>query len=127
LEIVDTYYCFPAPGRQGETVVKDEVQFNAGLFTVKLDFGDPNAFTGEARWLQIGVRPVSLADPNAYTILYPWQELSPTPYALYAKSAESAANAKNAEYAEKPVTMETVRLRAVTCMSVFRVVFPSGL
>ena len=55
-----------------------------GYFTVELDFGE--VFNGDARWLQIGVRPGELDDPNAYTILVPRQELTPTPCALYAAS-----------------------------------------
>ncbi|MHC4544211.1 MAG: tail fiber domain-containing protein [Planctomycetota bacterium] len=57
-----------------------------GYFTVELDFGsDPNIFNGEGRWLQIGVRPVG--DANAFKILYPRQQVTPTPYAIYAEKA----------------------------------------
>jgi hypothetical protein len=55
-------------------------------FTAELDFGSA-AFTGEARWLEIGVRPGDLNDPNIYTFLEPRQEVTPTPYALYASNA----------------------------------------
>ena len=58
-------------------------------FTVELDFGS-NIFTGYARWLQIGVRPGELQDPNEYTPLSPRQELTPTPYAIYADKAAYA-------------------------------------
>jgi len=57
-------------------------------FTVELDFGS-FVFDGEARWLEIGVRPGNLDDPNAYTKLSPRQKVTPTPYALYAKTAGS--------------------------------------
>lgn len=53
-----------------------------GLFTVKLDFNSlvgTNLFTGDARWLHIGVRP---AGTVAYTFLSPNQELTAVPYAL---------------------------------------------
>jgi len=53
-----------------------------GYFTVELDFNSPSAFNGEARWLEIGVRPGEMNDPNAYTTLSPRQEITPTPYAL---------------------------------------------
>ncbi|UCF44292.1 MAG: hypothetical protein JSV99_05085, partial [Planctomycetota bacterium] len=58
-----------------------------GYFTVALDFNDANAFNGDARWLEIGVRAGDLNDPNTYTIVSPRVELTPTPYALYAKTA----------------------------------------
>ncbi len=45
-----------------------------GAFLIKMDFG-AEAFTGEARWLEIIVNGNALA---------PLQELTPTPYALYA-------------------------------------------
>ena len=50
-----------------------------GLFTVTdLDFGD--AFTGEARWLQVAVRCPT--GSGSYTTLSPRQELTAVPYAL---------------------------------------------
>jgi len=51
-------------------------------FTVVLDFNDANAFNGDARWLEIGIRPGDLNDPNVYTFLEPRQAITPTPYAL---------------------------------------------
>jgi hypothetical protein len=62
-----------------------EVDVIDGYFTVELDFG--NIFDGNERWLLIGVRPGIQSDPNAYTVLSPRQKLTPTPYALYAKTA----------------------------------------
>lgn len=56
-----------------------------GLFTVALndsnEFG-PGAFAGDARWLEIAVRPG--ASSGAYTTLTPRQPLTAAPYALYA-------------------------------------------
>ena len=52
-----------------------------GYFTVELDFGS-DVFDGSARWLEIGVRPGELNDPNTYTVLTPRQEITPVPYAL---------------------------------------------
>src|SRR6476619_5607983 len=49
-----------------------------GLFTVSLDFG-AGAFSGDARWLDIAVRP---AGNGSYTPLAPRQPLSAAPYAL---------------------------------------------
>ena len=56
-----------------------------GYFTVELDFG--GVFDGNAVWLEIGVRPGELEDPNVYAVLEPRQEVTPTPYAIYAKTA----------------------------------------
>ncbi len=50
-----------------------------GLFVADLDFGTA-AFTGEARWLEIAVRP---AGGGGYTTLSPRQPLTAAPYALY--------------------------------------------
>ncbi|MGD8501873.1 MAG: hypothetical protein PVJ86_14570, partial [Phycisphaerales bacterium] len=64
-----------------------------GYFTVELDFriispvDEPGIFNGDALWLEIGVRTGDLDDPNEYTILQPRQEITPTPYAIYAKTA----------------------------------------
>jgi hypothetical protein len=57
-----------------------------GYFTVELFLGSAS-FGGDARWLEIGVRPGELEDPNVYTILEPRQEVTPTPYAIYAQMA----------------------------------------
>ncbi len=63
----------------GSTVTVGDVAVSDGLFTVQLDFGS-SAFTGNARWLEIGVRAGSSS--GAYTILAPRQPLTATPYAL---------------------------------------------
>lgn len=58
-----------------------------GLFTTLLDFGE-SVFNGEARWVELAVK--GLADPN-WTTLAPRQELTPAPYAIYAKKAGEVA------------------------------------
>ena len=63
----------------GSTVNRDDVRVENGLFTVTLDFG-PQAFNGEARWLEIAVRPGD--STGAYTTLHPRQPIMPVPYAL---------------------------------------------
>jgi len=60
-------------------ITRDNVTVTDGLFAVELDFGG-GALNGEARWLEIGVRPGS--STGAYTALAPRQPLSPAPYAL---------------------------------------------
>src|SRR5208282_5455720 len=50
-----------------------------GLFTVTLDFG-PGGFNGSVLSLEIGVR--TNGSTSAYTVLSPWQTLTPVPYAM---------------------------------------------
>ncbi|MBX7185266.1 MAG: hypothetical protein K1Y01_09000 [Vicinamibacteria bacterium] len=78
----------PASGAQiGGTLLKANVPVVAGLFAVKLDFGAQ--FQGEARWLEIGVRPGGSA--SAFTLLTPRHEVTPTPNAVFASKAGDAA------------------------------------
>lgn len=74
-------YNYPLVGIQtGNTVDANEIDVIDGYFTVELDFGS-DVFDGDARWLEIGVRP---GDSNGvYTTLEPRQELTPAPYSLY--------------------------------------------
>jgi hypothetical protein len=72
----------------GGDVNASEEQVNDGYFTVRLDLG--NVFDGNDRWLQIGVRPCGLSQQGPltpYTFLSPRQQVTPTPYAIYAKTA----------------------------------------
>jgi hypothetical protein len=75
----------------GNDLYLPEVDVTDGYFTVELDFADPNIFSDDALWLQIGVRPGELEDPSEYTLLSPRQKITPTPYALYAKNADESA------------------------------------
>jgi hypothetical protein len=74
----------------GSIVAKEDVTVTNGLFSVELDFGG-SAFTGDARWLEIAVRPGSGTGATGYTILSPRQPVSPSPYALFAKAAGGVA------------------------------------
>jgi hypothetical protein len=93
--VVDDFYDFefklyddPNAGLpQGSPVHINEVDVIDGLFTVELDFG-PGIFTGSALWLQIGVRPGQLEDPNIYTTLWPRQPVTPSPYAINADTLD---------------------------------------
>jgi hypothetical protein len=69
-----------AGGQVGPTVVREDVAVSGGLFTTSLDFG--GVFTGNARWLEIAVRPG--ASGGAFTPIGGRQELQPTPNALFA-------------------------------------------
>ena len=68
--------------------VLNDTSVSNGLFAVQLTFG-PNSFMGEARWLEIAVRPGS--DVGAYTTLTPRQPLTPAPNALFALNAKGVA------------------------------------
>jgi len=90
-------YDSPVGGTQvGSTLDANEVDVDDGYFTLLLDFGSAAAiFDGNARWLEIGVREGALQDPNVYIVLVPRQELTPTPYALYAANTPGGAGADN--------------------------------
>jgi hypothetical protein len=71
---------------KGNTIDINDLDVIEGQFSIELDFGS-NVFAGDARWLEIGVRAGDFNDPCDYTILEPRVELTPIPYALYAKTA----------------------------------------
>ena len=79
----------PNEGELRGTVFVDDLDVNDGWFEIMLDFGD-GVFDGSALWLETAVRPGELEDPNEYVILLPRWEITPTPYALYAKTAGTA-------------------------------------
>ena len=62
----------------GPVVTINDLSVVNGLFTTNLDFG-PNAFNGQARWLEIYVRDGNSA--GSYTRLSPRQAIKATPYA----------------------------------------------
>jgi len=68
-------------------VVTNGVTVTNGLFTVQIDFGAA-VFIGAANWLQIGVE-TNLA--SSFTTLAPRQQLTPSPYAIFAESAGIAS------------------------------------
>jgi hypothetical protein len=58
-----------------------------GYFTVQLGL-DGVEFNGDgAHWLEVAVREANSTDPGDYVTLSPRQQLTPTPYAVYAESA----------------------------------------
>lgn len=71
----------PAALQLGPDVDLNPVEVVDGLFTVQLDFGG-NEFMGDRVWLQIHVAPSK--KPSAVESLYPRQEITPSPYAIYA-------------------------------------------
>ncbi|MGO8925945.1 MAG: tail fiber domain-containing protein [Limisphaerales bacterium] len=64
-------------------VTNNGVLVSNGLFTVLIDFG-PGVFTGATNWLEIAV---ATNRASTFTMLTPRQQLTPTPYAIYAESA----------------------------------------
>ena len=50
-----------------------------------IDFG-AGVFTGETNWLQIGVATNGV---SSFTLLTPRQQLTPTPYAIFANTASN--------------------------------------
>ena len=73
------------------TLTNSPVAVSNGLFTVTLDFG-AGVFTGTSYWLQIATRTNGAA---TFTSLSSRQELTPTPYAIYAATAPVASNSVN--------------------------------
>ena len=81
-----------------------------GLFTVTLDFG-PGVFTGEARWLEIGVR--ANGSPADFTTLSPRTPLTPAPYALLAGNVPAGAIG-NAQLAPGAVNASNIMSGTIT-------------
>ena len=74
----------------GGIVIREDIAVTKGLFTVAdLDFGSA-VFNGEARWLEVGVRPG--ASTGSFTVLSPSQAITAAPYALYAANAPASWN-----------------------------------
>jgi len=73
----------------GPTLTRTFIIGSNGVFMATLDFG-PDAFNGEARWLELGVRTNG---NGAFTTLDPLQQVTPTPYALQAATAGQVAAA----------------------------------
>jgi hypothetical protein len=63
-----------------------------GLFTATIDFGS-DAFTGSSNWLEIDVRTNG---NGTFLSLAPRQQITPTPYAMYAPNAGLASTAGSA-------------------------------
>ena len=89
-----TYTLYDSPGPGGNLIgspnpnSRPNIPVNGGLFTNTLDFGS-TAFTGGARWLQITVQPHA---GGTLTTLSPRQQLTPSPYAIFAANAGGVAS-----------------------------------
>jgi hypothetical protein len=63
----------------GAAVTRSSVPVTGGIFSVLLDFG-ASAFAGNARWLQVAVRPGGT--DGGFTLLSPRHPITPVPYSL---------------------------------------------
>jgi hypothetical protein len=78
------YDALTAGTQQGSLRTNSATTVSNGIFTVTFDFG--NQFPGAARWLEISVRTNG---DGAFTVLSPRQQLTPTPYAIFAEGANA--------------------------------------
>jgi len=69
-------------------VTNNSVVVSNGLFTVLIDFG-AGAFAGQSNWLEIAVATNGV---TTFSTLAPRQQLTPTPYAIFAEDAAMLAN-----------------------------------
>src|SRR5437588_4950935 len=90
------------------TMTNQTVQ--SGLFTLTLDFGG-NAFDGNARYLQISVRPFN---SGSYTALTPRQALTPAPYAQFAAKTTPLKNVVTVAQSGGQFTTITAALNSIT-------------
>jgi hypothetical protein len=77
----------------GPVVTNTATAVANSFFDIFLLMSDDSAFQGEARWLEIAVRTNG---GGGFLTLTPRQQITPTPYALYAPSAGTAAIATSA-------------------------------
>ncbi len=70
----------------GGPVTNTAVPVTNGLFTTIIDFGD-GVFTGSTNWLRV---QVVTNGGSPFVTLLPRQELTPTPYAIFAETADAA-------------------------------------
>jgi hypothetical protein len=75
-------YSAQTKGEKLGSIDIENLALTNGLFNVRLDFGR-TVFEAKEGWLEIGVRPGGSTEP--YTVLFPRQKLTPTPYAIFAQ------------------------------------------
>ncbi|HYV27714.1 MAG TPA: hypothetical protein VFA77_09290, partial [Candidatus Eisenbacteria bacterium] len=94
----------------GSTLVASPTLVN-GLFSVSLDFG-ANAFTGNARWLDVTVQQGG----GPGETLAPREQISPSPYALFATVAGNVTNGAitSAQLTTNAVASTNIQDNAVT-------------
>ena len=92
----------------GGDKLANDVQVRKGVFTVQLNYGlddiDGEVFFGDARWIEVAVRPGTSS--GSYTVLSPRQELTATPYAF---SLYPGANVQGDVPTGTPSSPQTLR------------------
>jgi len=73
----------------GSALTNSAVGVTNGIFIVTLDFGS-GSFTGQPLWLQSAVESNGV---SPFVTLSPRQQLTPTPYSLFAENSASVNNA----------------------------------
>ena len=73
----------------GATQLTNAIPVTAGLFTTTIDFG-AGIFSGGNYWLEVDVRSNGA---DSYTVLSPFQAVTPTPYAVMANTASNLLGA----------------------------------
>ena len=69
----------------GASYLANAIPAANGLFTVGIDFG-PGIFTGSIYWLEVDVKT---NNAGSYAVLSPLQQVTPTPYAVFANTASN--------------------------------------
>jgi hypothetical protein len=80
-------YLTNSGGSPAGILTNTSIGISNGLFTTLLDFGP--VFGGQACWLEMAVRPNG--STNDFSTLSPRQYVSPTPYSLYAQTANGVS------------------------------------
>jgi hypothetical protein len=106
----------------GNSIMITAVPVSNGLFTVQLntagEFG-PNAFNGQARWLEVDVRTNNNILLNNFTVLSPRVPLTVAPHAAFALNSSNALNAAYAAtVADGSVTSSKLAPGAVAWSSI---------
>jgi hypothetical protein len=93
----------PSGGSQvGSTLTETALAVTNGLFITSLDFG--SVYTGSSFWLGISVRTNGA---GSYVGLSPLQPLTPTPYAIFAETANASGLSGTVPLAQLPAGVVT--------------------
>ncbi len=100
----------------GGAASANAVAVSNGLFNVLVDFGSA-PFSGPARWLEVRV---STNGAGNFSTLNPRQQLTPTPYAIYASTAGSVTNGAvgNAQLAADSVAVGNLQNSNITAIKI---------
>jgi len=99
-----------AGAQVGGTQAYEDLNVTNGLFSTALDFGAAS-FTGQARWLEISVRPGT--STGAFTTLSPRRPLLAVPYALYSLASAGGSGGNPAYGAAAGAPVNSVYADAV--------------